>query len=168
MSKAESKTYILSGQAIVFNEPSNNGFIYKKESFQKGVFEEYQKRIAKNNTPGIFNQSEHDKKTGEIPISKISHKVIGARMEDDGIYVDIELLDTPSGNSIKTFIDAGFNLYGGQAAMGMINSEGVVEEIDSIISYDILSAPSWNKMKPLKVTVECKKKTQKNQKKTHI
>ena len=85
--------YKLSGMVLPFNEKSrvtNN--IYTKECIQT-AFDNYVEQLKDNDI-----------------IVNLSHKITALNLKDEGIYVDIELLDTEEGNNFKQLIDKGLKL----------------------------------------------------------
>ena len=85
--------YKLSGMVLPFNEKSSiTNNIYTKECIQT-AFDNYAKQLKDN----------------DINVD-LSHKITSLNLKDDGIYADIELLDTNEGNKFKQLIDNGEKL----------------------------------------------------------
>ena len=85
--------YKLTGMVLPFNEKScitNN--VYTKECIQT-AFDNYVEQLKDNDI-----------------IVDLSHKITSLNLTDEGIYADIELLDTEEGNNFKQLIDNGENL----------------------------------------------------------
>ena len=82
--------YKLSGMILPFNEKSSiTNNIYTKECIQT-AFDNYAEQLKDNDI-----------------IVDLSHKITSLNLKDDGIYADIELLDTEQGNNFKQLIDNG-------------------------------------------------------------
>lgn len=85
--------YKLSGMVLPFNEKSDvTNNVYTKECIQT-AFDNYVEQLKDNDI-----------------IVNLSHKITALNLKDEGIYVDIELLDTEEGNNFKKLIDNGIKL----------------------------------------------------------
>ena len=117
--------YKLSGMVLPFNEKSSiTNNIYTKEGIQT-AFDNYVEQLKDNDI-----------------IVDLSHKITSLNLKDDGIYVDIELLDTNEGNNFKQLIDNGEKLAPAIKILGDVEESvnhykliGVKE----IVSIDLIS-----------------------------
>ena len=112
--------YKLSGMVLPFNEKSSiTNNIYTKECIQT-VFDNYAEQLKDNDI-----------------IVDLSHKITSLNLKDDGIYVDIELLDTNEGNTFKQLIDNGEKLAPAIKILGDV--EESVNHYKLIVVKEIVS-----------------------------
>lgn len=116
--------YKLTGMVLPFNERSSiTNNVYTKECIQT-AFDNYIDQLKDN----------------DITVD-LSHKITSLNLKDEGIYADIELLDTEEGNNFKQLIDNGEKLA------PAIKIKGFVEEsvnhyklvdVKEIVSIDLI------------------------------
>lgn len=116
--------YKLTGMVLPFNEKSritNN--VYTKECIQTA-----------------FNNYVEQLKDNDIVVD-LSHKITSLNLKDEGIYADIELLDTEEGNNFKQLIDNGENLAPAIKILGVcevsVNHYELIE-VKEIVSIDLI------------------------------
>ena len=83
--------------------PNRNGMIYPKDVIEKAI-QDY------NNKEYKFGEIGDNITSLNVDLQHISHKVNEIKLKDDNLCVNIELLDTPSGNIAKELINAGHKL----------------------------------------------------------
>ena len=131
---------ILTGLAIPFENKNNlNGRRYSKDSFSSEAIQKMKDQIDKGEFLGEFDMPQNG---SEIDMMRVSHKVIDASINNKGMEVTIEILDTPEGKKIKQMIESGVNLSVASRSFGNIDSSGFCQ-VDKIISYDIVDKPSF-------------------------
>lgn len=116
--------YKLTGMVLPFNEKSSiTNNVYTEECI-KTAFDNYVEQLKDNDI-----------------IIDLSHKITELNLKDEGIYADIELLDTEEGNNFKQLIDNGEKLA------PAIKIKGFVEEsvnhyklvdVKEIVSIDLI------------------------------
>ena len=95
---------ILKEQCIVkFNNPNRNGIIYSSDCFNLDD-PIIQERLKAGVFFGEFGLS---KDKLEIDLTKVSHRVINLYKKEDGLYDDIETLETPCGKLLEDIINKG-------------------------------------------------------------
>ena len=95
---------ILKEQCIVkFNNPNRNGIIYSSDCFNLDdpIIQERLKAGA------FFGEFGLSKDKLEIDLTKVSHRVINLYKKEDGLYADIETLETPCGKLLEDIINKG-------------------------------------------------------------
>lgn len=95
---------ILKEQCIVkFNTPNKNGIIYSSDCFNLDdpIIQERLKAGA------FFGEFGLSKDKLEIDLTKVSHRVINLYKKEDGLYADIETLETPCGKLLEDIINKG-------------------------------------------------------------
>ena len=101
MSKIFTKIKILT----LDEKTPNSGRIYPKEEFSRAL-EEWLK--SPNTKAGCFIEDlNYAGNLGEIPIDRISHTIKSISIEDNNVYADIEVLDTPAGVILEALLGAG-------------------------------------------------------------
>ena len=116
--------YKLSGMVLPFNKKSCvTNVVYTKECIQT-AFNNYVKQL----------------KDDDI-IVNLSHKITALNLKDEGIYVDIELLDTEEGNHFKQLIDNGLKLSPAIKTLSFIeesvNHYNLIE-VKEIVSIELI------------------------------
>jgi len=95
----------LTVNVMKFDTPNKAGRIYSKEVMEKAV-----KQFNENNNKfGILGTSECSDPT-TISLGEISHKVKNMRIEEDHLKCDIEVLNTPKGNTLNALLESGAKL----------------------------------------------------------
>lgn len=117
--------YKLSGMVLPFNEKSDvTNNVYTKECIQT-AFDNYVEQLKGND--GI--------------IVNLSHKITELNLKDEGIYADIELLDTEEGNNFKQLIDNGEKLAPAIKILGdveeSVNHYKLID-VKEIVSVDLI------------------------------
>lgn len=95
---------ILKEQCIVkFNTPNKNRIIYSSDCFNLDdpIIQERLKAGA------FFGEFGLSKDKLEIDLTKVSHRVINLYKKEDGLYADIETLETPCGKLLEDIINKG-------------------------------------------------------------
>ena len=95
---------ILKEQCIIkFNNPNRNGIIYSSDCFNLDdpIIQERLKAGA------FFGEFGLSKDKLEIDLTKVSHRVINLYKKEDGLYADIETLETPCGKLLEDIINKG-------------------------------------------------------------
>ena len=116
--------YKLSGMILPFNEKSSiTNNIYTNECIQT-AFDNYAEQLKDNDI-----------------IVDLSHKITSLNLKDDGIYADIELLDTEQGNNFKQLIDNGEKLAPAIKILGdveeSVNHYKLIS-VKEIVSIDLI------------------------------
>ena len=132
----------LGGIAIPFNIENKNGRIYTEESFSAECIENMNEALGKDTFLGEINQNPMDENISLVNLSRVSHKINKADIREEGVYVEIEMLDTPQGNIVSKMIDS-FVPSGeipfsvASRGIGTVNDKGEVE-LEQILSFDIV------------------------------
>lgn len=89
-----------------FDTPNKAGRIYSKEVMEQAV-----KQFNENNNKfGILGTTGYDKADPTISLGEISHKIKDMRIEEDHLKCDIEVLNTPNGNTLNALLESGAKL----------------------------------------------------------
>ena len=133
---------ILKEQCIVkFNNPNRNGRIYSSDCFNLDdpIIQERLKAGA------FFGEFGLSKDKLEIDLTKVSHRVINLYKKEDGLYADIETLETPCGKLLEDIINKGNQVNFRTRGSGDLirREDGIFEGKDyTLASIDYTSDPA--------------------------
>ena len=133
---------ILKEQCIVkFNNPNRNGIIYSSDYFNLDdpIIQERLKAGA------FFGEFGLSKDKLEIDLTKVSHRVINLYKKEDGLYADIETLETPCGKLLEDIINRGNQVNFRTRGSGDLipREDGIFEVKDyTLASIDYTSDPA--------------------------
>jgi len=137
--------YILKGKILPFNTKSSiHDRVYTKESVEK-AFDEFSKKVSNGEMYGCL-ESRHFpsvEDTGRVPIECISHQVKSAELTDEGISVDIKVLDTKEGDLVKQLMNHDIALWGGICGLGQQGEDGVMN-LSQIKCINLTTCPSFD------------------------
>ncbi len=122
------------------NTVNQNGRIYPKSVLEREILN-YQKFIRENRALGECDHPE----SSVIELKNASHIVREAHMEGDDVYGSVELLDTPSGQILKSLVVSGVTLGISSRGVGSVKPQGgnqIVQEDFQLICFDMVSEPS--------------------------
>jgi len=131
---------LLNGILQRCNTLNQNGRIYPHSILQREVVN-YQKFIKENRALGECDHPD----SSVVELKNVSHIVRSADMDGDNVVGTIEILDTPSGNILKSLIEAGVTLGISSRGVGSTRSQGdaqVVQDDFQLICFDMVSEPS--------------------------
>ena len=101
----------------------------------------YQKFIAESRALGECDHPD----SSVVELKNASHIVREAYMDGDTCYGTVELLDTPSGNILKSLVESGVTLGISSRGVGSTKRSGdtdVVQDDFQLICWDFVSEPS--------------------------
>ena len=131
---------ILKGILQKCNTLNQNGRIYPKSILEREVMN-YQKFIKERRALGECDHPD----SSVVELKNASHLVTDARLEGDNVVGTIEILGTPSGEILKSLIEAGVTLGISSRGVGSTRSEGgsqIVQDDFQLICFDMVSEPS--------------------------
>ena len=135
----------LYGPIATFGDSTRNGRYYNKQLWEKALSDEiFLEKVANKS---LFLELEHpadrdsiDMKLECACIPEVP-KIIG-----DDLYAVIDILDTPNGRLLKTFVDYGFVPGISSRGTGDVNSNDEVDpETFYLETWDIVSLPAVKK-----------------------
>lgn len=116
---------------LPFNE-NKNGRYYDKDSY------DWSKIIEKANNGTLLGEISHGgNKTLDVQLSNVTHSIKDIEIYDDGIWGEIEILDTPMGKNIKELKDSGMKFDVSSRANGTVDNNGKVI-IGQLASFDLI------------------------------
>lgn len=107
---------VLKEQCIVkFNQANKNGRVYSSACFnlEDPIIQE---KLQTGTYFGELGLPQEERQ--EVDLTKISHKITNLYKKDDGLYADIEILDTPNGRILEETVK---NSHGGFRTRGAGN-----------------------------------------------
>lgn len=119
---------------------NQNGRIYPRSILEREVLN-YQKFIKERRALGECDHPD----SSVVELKNVSHLVTEAHVENDSIIGTIEILSTPSGNILKSLIEAGVTLGISSRGVGSTMNEGgnqIVQDDFQLICFDMVSEPS--------------------------
>ena len=122
------------------NTLNQNGRIYPKAILDREVTN-YQKFIQENRALGECDHPD----SSVVELKNVSHIVRDAKMDGDSVIGVIEILDTPSGNILKSLIESGVTLGISSRGVGSTRKQGdtqIVQDDFQLICFDMVSEPS--------------------------
>ena len=136
----EDGTVFLTGIIQAADMKNGNGRIYPRKILMREV-ENYQKIINENRALGELDHPEDS----VINLRNVSHMVTKCWWDGQNVMGKVKVLDTPSGNILKSLANSGVSLGISSRGMGSVTEgqEGTIVEDDfQLICFDIVSEPS--------------------------
>ena len=130
---------MLSGKLQEADVQNGNGRVYPYKVLTREV-QNYKKLVKENRALG-----ELDHPDDSVNLKNASHMVTDIWMEDKAVMGKVKVLNTPSGQVLKSLVESGVKLGISSRGMGSV-SEGagkvVVQEDFQLICFDFVSEPS--------------------------
>ena len=136
----EQEAVFLTGIIQCAGTKNGNGRIYPRKVLMREV-ENYQKIINENRALGELDHPEDS----VINLRNVSHMVTKCWWDGQNVMGKVKVLDTPSGNILKSLANSGVSLGISSRGMGSVTEgkEGTIVEDDfQLICFDIVSEPS--------------------------
>jgi hypothetical protein len=119
---------------LKIGEKNLNERIYTEEAVNEMVNQFMEKR----NTNGVFFGQMGFPEDMEVNLSKVSHNVERIWVENNTLYGEINILDTPKGKELKNIMSEIDNsIVFRSRSIGTVNEDGTVN-IQKIISFDAI------------------------------
>ena len=136
---AEGATF-LTGKLQEADVQNGNGRVYPYKVLAREV-KNYEKLVRENRALGELDHPDDS----VINLKNASHMVTAIWMEDKAVMGKVKVLNTPSGQVLKSLVESGVKLGISSRGMGSV-SEGagkvVVQEDFQLICFDFVSEPS--------------------------
>jgi len=122
---------------------NQNGRVYPKNILMRECQRYQREYIAQNRALGELDHPE----SSVVNLNNVSHNVLKIWWDGDDLKGAVQILDTPSGNILKSLFKAGITLGISSRGLGSVKelrNEGVVEVQDDfeLICWDFVSNPS--------------------------
>ena len=131
---------ILSGVMQMSETQNGNGRVYPHGILVREV-QNYKKMVQERRALGELDHPD----TSVVNLANASHLVTEIWMDDNRCMGKIEVLNTPSGNILKSLVQSGVKLGISSRGMGSVsesNGQTIVEDDFQLICFDMVSDPS--------------------------
>jgi hypothetical protein len=130
----------LTGKLQQANTQNGNGRVYPYHVLVREV-ENYTKLVKENRALGELDHPDDS----VINLKNASHLVTSIWMDGDVVMGKVKVLDTPSGQVLKSLVESGVKLGISSRGMGSVenrNGQTVVQDDFQLICFDFVSEPS--------------------------
>jgi hypothetical protein len=137
---AEKDIVILSGKIQQADTKNGNGRSYPEKILRREI-ERYQQMIQENRALGELDHPE----SSVINLKNVSHLVTKTWWDGPAVMAKIRVLETPSGQILKSLIRSGVKLGISSRGLGSTHQAGGVTMVDDdfqLICFDMVSEPS--------------------------
>ena len=131
---------ILSGKIQQADTKNGNGRKYPERILRREI-ERYQQMIVENRALGELDHPE----SSVINLKNVSHTVLKTWWDGPVVMAKIKVLDTPSGQILKSLVQSGVKLGISSRGLGSTHEQGGVTMVDDdfqLICFDMVSEPS--------------------------
>jgi hypothetical protein len=131
---------MLSGKLQEAEIQNGNGRVYPHKVLIREV-ENYRKVVGENRAVGELDHPDDS----VVNLRNASHMVTDIWMEDKSVMGKLKVLDTPSGNILRSLVDSGVQLGISSRGLGSVTeAQGAVTVNDDfqLICFDMVSEPS--------------------------
>lgn len=153
----------LQGYATLSGDKNNKNKHYYPGRSKNGVQDSFWDKVLGDNasiqsklkTKTFFGSSRHPGE-GENPVPEfgdqkvpISHAIRDFKIDDKGVWVELDILNTPAGREIQTYVDYGSDIGISTRAFGEIDMDDdgfKTPKLDSyfFITWDLVSVPAFD------------------------
>lgn len=147
------KRIIVSGKIQSADLKNANNRIYPRKILEREI-SNFKKLIEERRSLGELDHPDSE----NINLHNVSHLILDVWWKDNDLYADIEILNTPAGNILKSLIEANVTLGISSRGVGSVtevDSDGTVRVNDDfkLITWDFVSNPSTHGafMRPIKI-----------------
>ena len=139
----ENKPLLVSGILQRAEAKNQNGRIYPKDILEREVKAYMEGPVKENRAMGELDHPE----SSVINLQNVSHNIKNCWWDGDDVMGEVEILNTPAGNILKSLFAAGITVGISSRGMGSVEeniSEGTVEVQDDfeLLCWDFVSTPS--------------------------
>ena len=131
---------MLTGRCQHANLPNGNERVYPLEVLQREV-KKYKSIVEDNRALGELDHPD----SSIINLANVSHMVVNIWMDGPEVMAKCKVLDTPSGQILRSLVDAGVKIGISSRGMGSVSErmgKTIVEDDFQLICFDIVSEPS--------------------------
>jgi hypothetical protein len=135
------KNYNIKGYFIHCNEENKNGRVYVKEHMIPEVSRYTKDFISTRRALGELSHPEGP----QINPDKVSHLITKLEFDDHRCFGEATILNTPNGNIVKSFIDAGVNFGVSTRGLGSLRESNGIKYVQPdfrLVTVDIVLDPS--------------------------
>jgi len=136
----ENNALYLSGVMQRADSQNGNGRVYPRKVLNREV-KNYEKMIGERRALGELDHPDDQ----VVNLKNASHMVTGIWWDGDDVMGKAKVLNTPSGQILRSLVESGVKLGISSRGMGSVhesNGETVVEDDFNLICFDFVSEPS--------------------------
>ena len=136
----EDNAVFLTGIMQRANHLNGNGRLYSRPILEREV-ENYTKLVRERRALGELDHPE----SAVINLTNASHLVTEVWWDKDSVMGKVQLLNTPSGQILRSLVESGVKLGISSRGMGSVheaNGQTIVEDDFQLICFDFVSEPS--------------------------
>lgn len=138
---AETGAMYLTGIIQKAKEKNQNGRVYPREVLEREI-ENYQKIVQDNRALGELDHPEDS----VVNLKNVSHLMTKIWWEGNNVMGKCKILNTPSGQILRSLVDSGVTLGISSRGMGSVHEDRmgntIVEDDFNLICFDFVSDPS--------------------------
>tara|TARA_R100000008_G_C3559999_1_gene155555 strand:- start:67 stop:672 length:606 start_codon:yes stop_codon:yes gene_type:complete len=131
---------ILSGRMQTAGVKNGNGRMYRRPILEREV-ENYSKLVRERRALGELDHPEDS----VVNLKNASHLVTELWWDGNDVMGKVKVLDTPSGQVLRSLVDSGVKLGISSRGLGTVSDTGGVSEVNDdfqLICFDFVSEPS--------------------------
>lgn len=131
---------ILTGRMQTCGVRNGNGRVYS-EAILKREVQNYSKIVKERRALGELDHPEDS----VVNLKNASHMVTDLWWDGDDVMGKVQVLDTPSGQVLRSLVDCGVTLGISSRGLGTVTESGGVSEVNDdfqLICFDFVSEPS--------------------------
>ena len=136
----ENNALYLSGVMQRADAKNGNGRVYPMKVLQREM-KNYEKLIKENRALGELDHPDDQ----VVNLKNASHMVTGVWWDGNDVKGKVKILNTPSGQILRSLVEGGVKLGISSRGMGSVhesNGQTVVEDDFNLICFDFVSEPS--------------------------
>jgi len=134
--------FIVQGVLQRANAPNQNERVYPRSILEREVKMYTENEIAQNRALGELDHPE----SSVVNLRNVSHNVLKVWWEGDDVMGQVEILNTPSGNILKSLFKSGITLGISSRGMGSLKQiDEMTSEVQTdfkLVCWDFVSNPS--------------------------
>ena len=131
---------VLSGMMQMAETQNGNGRVYPRKVLMREV-ENYKKVVDDRRALGELDHPEES----VINLKNASHMITEIWMDGDKVMGKMKVLETPSGNILRSLVDSGVSIGISSRGLGSVKENAgktIVEDDFQLICFDMVSEPS--------------------------
>jgi|TARA_Y100000034_G_C6789317_1_gene353284 hypothetical protein len=131
---------MLSGMMQMAETQNGNGRVYPQKILEREV-QNYKKLVQDNRALGELDHPEES----IINLRNVSHQITDIWMDENKVMGKMKVLDTPSGNILRSLVDSGVSIGISSRGLGSVTENAgktIVEDDFQLICFDMVSEPS--------------------------
>jgi hypothetical protein len=137
---SEGKAFYMTGKLQEADAVNGNGRIYPGKILQREM-KNYEKLIEERRSLGELDHPD----SSVVSLGGVSHVITQVWWDGKNVMGKLEVLNTPSGQTLKALAESGVGIGISSRGMGSVKQQGqhvIVEDDYNLICFDVVSDPS--------------------------